>query len=124
MGVQRRRLPLTDNSIIEGELGKHGIACLRISSTKLSPAVQNSRKPTTSCGHSNFPPHLVDLRSRDTLSPKDSVLSETEKSSSTPSLRKCCEASGLFFEFKADLQTTKRRDADLDISRLRYKQKR
>merc|ERR1711998_758327 len=26
--VQRRRLPLTDNSIIEGELGKHGIACV------------------------------------------------------------------------------------------------
>jgi large subunit ribosomal protein L7e len=26
--VQRRRLPLTDNSIIEGELGKHGIACI------------------------------------------------------------------------------------------------
>jgi large subunit ribosomal protein L7e len=26
--VQRRRIPLTDNSIIEGELGKHGIACV------------------------------------------------------------------------------------------------
>ena len=26
--VQRRRLPITDNSIIEGELGKHGIACV------------------------------------------------------------------------------------------------
>jgi len=26
--VQRRRIPLTDNSIIEGELGKHGIACI------------------------------------------------------------------------------------------------
>ena len=26
--VQRRRLPLTDNSIIAGELGKHGISCV------------------------------------------------------------------------------------------------
>jgi len=79
---------------------------LRISSMKSSPVDQNSRKPTTSCGHSNFPPHSVDLRSRDTHLPKVSVLSETEKSSSTKSSRKCCEATGLFFELKADLQTT------------------
>jgi len=26
--VERRRLPLTDNSIVAGELGKHGIACV------------------------------------------------------------------------------------------------
>jgi large subunit ribosomal protein L7e len=26
--VQRRRIPLTDNSVIAGELGKHGIACV------------------------------------------------------------------------------------------------
>ena len=26
--VQRRRIPLTDNSIVAGELGKHGIACV------------------------------------------------------------------------------------------------
>lgn len=26
--VDRRRLPLTDNSIIAGELGKHGITCI------------------------------------------------------------------------------------------------
>jgi len=80
---------------------------LRISSMKLSPVVQNSRKPTTSCGHSNFLPHSVDLKSRDTHSPKASVLSETEKSSSTPLWRKCCErTTELIYEFKADLQTT------------------
>ena len=80
---------------------------LRISSMRLSPVDQNSRKPTTSCGHSNFPPHSVDLRSRDTHSPKVSVLSETEKSSSTLSSRRWCErATELLYEVKADLQTT------------------
>jgi len=67
------------------------LLALKTSSMRLSLVVQNSRKPTTSCGHSNFPPHLVDLRSKDTHSLKVSVLSETEKSLSTPLSRKWSE---------------------------------
>jgi hypothetical protein len=54
---------------------------LKILSTKLPLVDQNSRKPTTSYGHSNSHHHSVDLRSKDTLLLKDSVLRVTEKNS-------------------------------------------
>ena len=67
------------------------LPALRTSFTRSSPVDQNSRKPTTSSGHSSSHPHSVDLRSRDTLSPKDTVPSVTEKSSLMHSSRKWCE---------------------------------
>ena len=89
--VDRSRIPLTDNSIVDGQLGKHGIACVEDLITRSPPADQSSRRPTTSCGHSSFPPHLVVLRSRDTPLLKALELSATERNSSTPSLRRWCE---------------------------------
>lgn len=94
---------LTTPSLKENSVNTE-LPVLRTSSTRLSPADQNSRKPTTSCGHSNFLPHSVDLRSKDTHSPKVSVPSETEKSSSTPSSRRWSEM--VDFESWTDLQTT------------------
>ena len=79
---------------------------LRTSFTRLPPVVQTSERSTTSCGHSSSTLHQEDGKSRDTLSPKDSVLTVTEKNSSTPSSRRWSEQLMRTTSVVAYLQTT------------------
>merc|ERR1712195_403305 len=88
--LNRMRIPLTDNIIIERGLGKCGVNCIEDIVHEIQTCGPNLRPSTTSYGpSSSTAPSRVSKR-RDTHTPTV-VFSETVKVSSTRSSPACCE---------------------------------
>merc|ERR1711990_657352 len=85
---QRRRLPLTDNSIIEGELGKHGIACVEDLIHEVVTCGPKFKEANNFLWPFKLSSPLGGFEIKRHSFAQGSVLSETEKSLSTPLSRK------------------------------------
>jgi len=67
VGKGKSRIPLTDNSVIEKELGDKGIICIRTSFTSSTRWAPTLRRPTASCTPSScLLPRVASLRSATT----------------------------------------------------------
>merc|ERR1711943_113311 len=79
--VNRCRIPLTDNSIVANELGKHGINCVEDLIHEIVTCGPKFKEANNFLWPFKLSSPSVDLRSRDTPSVKDTVPTETERSS-------------------------------------------
>jgi len=82
--------PLLTTLLLRDSWARSASSQLKTWFTKSSTLVLTSRKPTTSCGHSNWTHPRKDLKSRDTHT-RMVVLTETEKKKSTHLFTKCYE---------------------------------
>merc|ERR1712094_162546 len=62
--INKQRLPLNDNSVIEKALGKFGIVCMEDLVHEITLLVPTSRRPTTSCGLSSCAQPRVQAKKR------------------------------------------------------------